>query len=135
MIFIISIFLTGSAIGDAAQSMAMLVAGLAVQVPPIIIPKVSRHADIRQGIGGGGIPMLTNLITSDIVPRHRTSLRARILPGSCSDCCTCRDSLRPICWWNDRPTHDLAIGIPAEPPIGGLALFLVVAFSKVNYNR
>jgi MFS family permease len=63
MIFAITVFIAGSAISGAAQNISMLIAGRAIQ-----------------GIGGGGINMLVNLIISDIVPlRERGTFMAILL--------------------------------------------------------
>jgi MFS family permease len=135
MIFAVSLFVIGSAIAGAAQSMAMLIVGRGVQVyPPVgMFPEsqLCKFAECGQGIGGGGIQMLTNLIISDIVPlRDRGTFMAlllvAVLVGTASSPFVGGTIVQHTTW---RLVFLLNL------PIGGLALFLVAAFLKVNYNK
>jgi MFS family permease len=62
LIFAVGVFALGSGISGGASSMGMLIAGRAIQ-----------------GIGGGGIVMLSNLIVSDIVPLRERGTYMAIL--------------------------------------------------------
>lgn len=132
MIVAVSLFMAGSAIGGVAQNMGILIAGRGIQVCAFYIyGRVLRWTDTWQGIGGGGIQMLNNLIISDIVPlRERGSFQAllqvAVLVGTACGPFAGGIIVQTTSW---RWVFFLNL------PIGGLALLLVILFLEVNYNK
>ncbi|TVY17886.1 Efflux pump FUS6 [Lachnellula arida] len=114
MISAILFFLVGSAIAGGAQNMPMLIAGRAIQ-----------------GIGGGGINMLTNLVISDIVPlRERGSFMAILYIVV-----IIATGMGPFIGGAIVQHTTWRWVFLLNLPIGGLALILVVLFLKVSYSK
>jgi MFS family permease len=114
MIFSVVIFTLGSGICGGASSMNMLIAGRTVQ-----------------GIGGGGINMLVELIVCDLVPlRERGTYTAIIFSASIVG-----SALGP--WIGgilaEKSTWRWCFYI--NLPIGGVALIMLVVFLQVGYKR
>ena len=96
-----------------------------------ILGRVLRYTDTWQGVGGGGIQMLNNLIISDIVPlRERGSFQAllqvAVLVGT-----ACGPFAGGIIVQSTNWRWVFFLNLP----IGGLALLLVILFLEVNYDK
>ncbi|PKY00811.1 MFS general substrate transporter [Aspergillus campestris IBT 28561] len=114
MIFSVVLFILGSGICGGATSAAMLIAGRAVQ-----------------GIGGGGINMLIDLIICDLVPLTQRGAYIGLLfvvfaVGT---------SLGPFIGGAIVNNTTWRWVFYLNLPIGGVGLILLIAFLQVNYNR
>ncbi|KAH8178515.1 major facilitator superfamily protein [Sarocladium implicatum] len=113
-IVVVAIFTLGSGIAGGADSATMLIAGRAVQ-----------------GIGGGGINLMIELVVSDLVPlRERGNYMALLfaffalgtaLGPFVGGIIVEKSSWRWVFWIN--------------LPLGGLALLSLVLFLRVRYDR
>ncbi|OJJ99623.1 hypothetical protein ASPACDRAFT_60463 [Aspergillus aculeatus ATCC 16872] len=114
MIFSVVLFILGSGICGGASSAAMLIAGRAVQ-----------------GVGGGGINMLIDLIICDLVPLTQRGAYIGLLfvvfaVGT---------SLGPFIGGAIVSNTTWRWVFYLNLPIGGLGLVLLILFLQVNYNR
>ncbi|RDL35875.1 uncharacterized protein BP5553_06487 [Venustampulla echinocandica] len=114
MILAITLFIVGSAIGGASQSISMLIAGRVVQ-----------------GTGGGGITVISNLIISDIVPLRERGAFMAIIFGTIIVGTGIGPFVGGIIVQNISWRWVFLINLP----IGGLALLIVVAFLQVTYRK
>jgi MFS family permease len=114
MIVSIAIFLAGSAICGASQSMSMLISGRVIQ-----------------GAGAGGMNMLAHVIISDIIPlRERGSFMAIIYLAIAVG-----TGIGPIVGGVIVEKTTWRWVFLLNLPVGGLALLLVMAFLQVKHNK
>ncbi|KAF7118424.1 hypothetical protein CNMCM5793_007941 [Aspergillus hiratsukae] len=114
MIFSVVLFILGSGLCGGASSEAMLIAGRAVQ-----------------GIGGGGINMLIDLIICDLVPLNQRGSYIGLLfvvfaVGT---------SLGPFIGGAIVSNTTWRWVFYLNLPIGGVGLLLLILFLQVNYDR
>ncbi|KAI9774478.1 MAG: hypothetical protein M1839_001711 [Geoglossum umbratile] len=114
LIFSVAVFALGSGISGGASSMGMLIAGRAIQ-----------------GVGGGGITMLSQLIISDIVPlRERGTYMAIIFAAM-----TVGNGMGPFVGGIIVEKGSWRWIFYLNLPIAGFAMVLLVAFLHVNYKK
>ncbi|RAH75067.1 MDR family MFS transporter [Aspergillus aculeatinus CBS 121060] len=114
MIFSVVLFILGSGICGGASSAAMLIAGRAVQ-----------------GVGGGGINMLIDLIICDLVPLTQRGAYIGLLFVVFA----IGTSLGPFIGGAIVGNTTWRWVFYLNLPIGGLGLGLLILFLQVNYNR
>ncbi|GFF96212.1 uncharacterized MFS-type transporter C1399.02 [Aspergillus udagawae] len=114
MIFSVVLFILGSGICGAASSAAMLIAGRAVQ-----------------GVGGGGINMLIDLIICDLVPLTQRGAYIGLLFVVFA----IGTSLGPFIGGAIVNHTTWRWVFYLNLPIGGVGLVLLILFLRVNYNR
>lgn len=68
MISILAIFSVGSALCGAASSRSVFLLGRSTSFDTLILDMSSNMPTAVQGMGGGGIASLANLIVADLVP-------------------------------------------------------------------
>ncbi|KAK3377352.1 major facilitator superfamily protein [Lasiosphaeria ovina] len=114
VIVAVATFILGSGISGGATSIVMLIAGRVVQ-----------------GIGGGGINVLIEIIVCDIVPLRERGTYLGVIFGFIG----LGTSLGPLFGGLivEHTTWRWVFYISL--PVGGLALFLLTAFLKVNYEK
>lgn len=111
IIFAVGMFLVGSAISGAAPSMNALIAGR-----------------VLQGIGGGGITLLVNLIVCDLVPlRERGRLMAVVFASI-----SVGTALGPIIGGLIVQQTTWRWVFYLNLPVGGIALILLFLFLQVG---
>ena len=114
IILAVSFFMLGSGISGGATSMAMLIAGRTVQ-----------------GVGGGGCAMLLDLIICDLVPlRERGSVMGYLFGAA-----TVGTALGPFIGGATVATTTWRWVFYINLPIGFVALILLIAFLKVEWER
>ncbi|RAH47378.1 MFS general substrate transporter-like protein [Aspergillus brunneoviolaceus CBS 621.78] len=114
MIFSVVLFILGSGICGGASSEAMLIAGRAVQ-----------------GVGGGGINMLIDLIICDLVPLTQRGAYIGLLFVVFA----IGTSLGPFIGGAIVGNTTWRWVFYLNLPIGGLGLGLLILFLQINYNR
>ncbi|KAL9121436.1 MAG: hypothetical protein Q9187_002006 [Circinaria calcarea] len=114
IIFAIVSFMLGSGISGGASSMTMLIAGRTVQ-----------------GIGGGGISMLIDLIVCDLVPLRKRGSVIAIIFGAI----TVGTALGPFLGGIIVQTTSWRWVFWLNLPIGAVAFILLLAFLQVNYEK
>ncbi|KAI9766171.1 MAG: hypothetical protein M1840_006738 [Geoglossum simile] len=114
LIFAVAVFAFGSAISGGASSMEMLIAGRAVQ-----------------GVGGGGIVMLSNLIISDIVPLRERGTYMAILFAAI----TVGNGAGPFIGGIIVQKSSWRWVFYLNLPIAGIVLVLLVAFLRVKHKK
>ncbi|ORY17100.1 MFS general substrate transporter-like protein [Clohesyomyces aquaticus] len=114
LIFAVAVFALGSGISGGATSMQMLIAGRAIQ-----------------GIGGGGLTMLPNLIISDIVPlRERGTYLAIIFLSI-----TVGNGIGPFLGGVIVQSTSWRWVFYLNLPVSGVVLVLLYFFLHVNYKQ
>lgn len=114
MLFAVAVFMLGSGIAGGASSMGMLIAGRAVQ-----------------GLGGGGISMLTEIIVTDLVPlRQRGKYLAIVMIAAVFGAAAGPFVGGAIV---DNTTWRWVFYI--NLPVGGAGLVLLLFFLHTNYQR
>ena len=114
MIFSVCMLIVGSGISGSATSGSMLISGRAIQ-----------------GIGGGGINMLIELIICDLVPLRERSQFLGIIMATF----TVGTSLGPFIGGEIVQTSSWRWVFYLNLPIGGAALVLLFAFLQVRYTK
>ncbi|KAA8643970.1 hypothetical protein EYZ11_008230 [Aspergillus tanneri] len=114
MIFSVVLFILGSGLCGGASSEAMLIAGRAVQ-----------------GIGGGGINMLIDLIICDLVPLNQRGAYLALLFVVFA----IGTSLGPFIGGAIVSNTTWRWVFYLNLPIGGVGLLLLILFLQVNYDR
>ncbi|KAI1472377.1 MFS general substrate transporter [Daldinia caldariorum] len=114
MIAVVSLFALGSGVAGGADSAAMMIAGRAVQ-----------------GIGGGGINLLIELVVSDLVPLRQRGAYMGLVFGVFS----LGTAVGPLVGGAivDGTTWRWVFYI--NLPVSGAALILHLLFLRVNYDR
>jgi hypothetical protein len=114
MLSVVAIFTLGSGICGGATSGGMLIAGRAIQ-----------------GIGGGGINTMVDMIVSDLVPlRQRGAFMAIILAVI-----NVGTSLGPFVGGALVQTTTWRWAFYLNLPVGGASMVLLVLFLNVNYKK
>jgi len=114
LLFALVAFILGSGISGGADSMAMLIAGRTVQ-----------------GIGGGGVTMLVDLVVCDLVPlRQRGSIMGLVFIAV-----TIGTALGPFIGGVIVETTTWRWVFYLSIPICVTAMILLVAFLHVNYGK
>ena len=114
ILFAISFFMLGSGISGGASSMTMLIAGRTIQ-----------------GIGGGGVTMLVDLIVCDLVPLRKRGSVMGIIFGAV----TIGTGLGPFLGGIIVETTTWRWVFYLNLPIGAVAMILLLAFLHVRYEK